>query len=94
MYSERRGAPVTFIKNDFVLHQARATAIDQSQLACNLAIENAKRHGFENRIQVLRHKLSEESVLDEVEDGLDLIVSNPPYVPNGALPELDPEIKL
>lgn len=63
-------------------------------MACNLTIENAKRHKFENRIQVKRHKLCEESVLDEIEDGLDLIVSNPPYVPNKDLLELDPEIKL
>lgn len=74
--------------------QARGTAIDQSQLACNLAIENAKRHTFDNRIQIIRHKLTEESVLDEIEDGLDLIVSNPPYVPNRDLLELEPEIKL
>lgn len=74
--------------------QARGTAIDQSQLACNLTVENAKKHKFENRIQVIRHKLSEESVLDDIDDGFDLIVSNPPYVPNGDLPELDPEIKL
>lgn len=74
--------------------QATGTAIDQSQLACNLTMDNAKSHTFENRIQIIRHKLSEESVLDEIEDGLDLIVSNPPYVPNKDLLELEPEIKL
>lgn len=42
----------------------------------------------------MRHKLSEESVLAEIDDGLDLIVSNPPYVPNRDLLELEPEIKL
>lgn len=74
--------------------QATGAAIDQSQLACELTVENAKRHKFENRLQVIRHKLSEDSALDEIEDGLDLIVSNPPYVPNRDLLELEPEIKL
>lgn len=69
-------------------------AIDQSQLACNLTMDNARTHKFDNRIQVIRHKLSDESSLEEIENGLDLIVSNPPYVPNKDLPELAPEIKL
>jgi len=76
------------------LPKARGTAIDQSQIACELTMENARTHKFENRIQVIRHKLTEESILDEIDDGLDLIVSNPPYVPNGDILELQPEIKL
>lgn len=57
-------------------------------------MENAKTHKFENRIKIIRHKLTEDSILNEVEDGLDLIVSNPPYVPNKNIFDLDPEIKL
>lgn len=74
--------------------QARGTAIDQSEVACNLTMENAKRHKFEKRIKVIRHKLTEDSVLDDIGDGFDLIVSNPPYVPNRDILDLDPEIKL
>lgn len=69
-------------------------AIDQSQMACDLTSENAKRLQLESRIQVIRHKLTEKSHFSEFENGLDLIVSNPPYVPNRDLLDLEPEIKL
>lgn len=78
----------------FLSIQAKSSAIDQSQMACDLTMENAKRLQLQNRIQVIRHKLTDKSRLDEIEDGLDLIVSNPPYVPNRDIPDLEDEIKL
>lgn len=78
----------------YSLPKAKSVAIDQSQMACDLTSENAKRLQLENRIQVIRHKLTEESQLSELENSLDLIVSNPPYVPNRDLLNLEPEIKL
>lgn len=69
-------------------------AFDQSQLACDLTMSNAKRHNLDSRITVYREKITKDSKLDQVEGSLDLIVSNPPYVPNTDLVRVEPEIKL
>jgi release factor glutamine methyltransferase len=55
---------------------------------------NAQNLGLANRLRVLRHKLTSESDLIEVEGNLDLIVSNPPYVLREDLKNLEPEISL
>lgn len=47
-----------------------------------------------DRIQIYKHKLSSNSELPEIEGKLDLIVSNPPYVPTHRLKALAPEISL
>lgn len=49
---------------------------------------------LDDRIYILNHKLTEESQLLEVEGKLDLIISNPPYVPTNDLKSLAPEIFL
>lgn len=55
---------------------------------------NATNLNLADRLRVLRHKLTAESQLDEVEGSLDLIVSNPPYVLRADLKKLEPEISL
>lgn len=69
-------------------------AIDQSELACKLTLENASNLKLDNRIQVFKHKLTDESELPEIEGSFDLIVSNPPYVLTKDLSVLEPEISL
>lgn len=70
-------------------------AIDQSEMACDLTRANAERHELDTRLSVHRQKLTRDSTnLDMVEGSLDLIVSNPPYVPNKDLKLVEPEIKL
>lgn len=66
---------------------ARVTGIDASPDALALAAENARRTGL--AVDLLRHDLS---------DGLppgpyDLVVSNPPYVPESELGEVEPEVR-
>lgn len=50
--------------------------------------------GLQNRIRILKHKLTDESELREIEGKLDLIISNPPYVPTSVIKTLAPEITL
>jgi release factor glutamine methyltransferase len=66
---------------------ARVTAIDASADALALARENAERCGL--RVELLEHDL-----LAGLPGGpFDLVVSNPPYVESGELPELQPEVR-
>src|SRR5213594_102233 len=64
-------------------------AIDVSPAAAAVARENANTLGLAARIRVVATDL-----LDGVRDlGADLIVSNPPYLPTGLVPELPPEVR-
>ena len=68
--------------------QAEGVAVDISESALDVAKQNAKRHGVENRIAFLRSDWFE-----KVQGTFDLIVSNPPYIPCRDIPNLDPEVK-
>lgn len=59
-----------------------------------MTAENARKYKLENRIHIVRDKLRKNSEMDKYESSLDLIVSNPPYVPNKDLANLPDEIKL
>lgn len=59
-----------------------------------MTLENATELALDNRMRVFKHKLTDDSELPEVEGKLDLIVSNPPYVPTRNLKTLAPEISL
>lgn len=71
-------------------------AIDQSRQACELTLENAKNLGFSERIQIFKHKIDSDDLPEKIayHQQFDVIVSNPPYVPNKDLMKLDPEIYL
>lgn len=72
-------------------------AIDQSQAACNLTLENAKNLNLSDRLKVFKHKLESGQLPDEITsitDKFDIIISNPPYVPTKDIFKLDPEIYL
>lgn len=64
-------------------------ALDLCPAAAAVARENAQALGFKSRIRVVVTDL-----LHAVSDlGADLIVSNPPYLPTGLVPELLPEVR-
>lgn len=67
---------------------ARVIATDVSAAALEVAAGNAERHGVAGRI-ALRHA----SLLDGVDPGAALIVSNPPYIPTGDIAGLPPEVR-
>jgi release factor glutamine methyltransferase len=67
---------------------ARVIASDVSKHALEVARRNAARHNVADRITFV-----ETSFLDGIEEGVDIIVSNPPYVPSVSKPGLTPEVR-
>jgi release factor glutamine methyltransferase len=69
---------------------ARAVATDVSQAALSVAQVNAERHGVSHRLTLL-----ESDCFDGVTPGtlFTLIVSNPPYIPDDELAELQREVR-
>lgn len=66
---------------------ARVTAIDVSRAALDVARRNAGRHRVADRIRFVQA-----SLLAGVQGPIDLIVSNPPYVPGGEIRTLQAEV--
>jgi release factor glutamine methyltransferase len=69
------------------LPSAYVTGTDISIAALDVARRNAERHGVARRVQFVNADL-----LDDVTSA-DLIVSNPPYIPDGDAPGLQPEVR-
>lgn len=74
--------------------QAQGIAIDQSEMACNLTLENATNLDLIERLKIIQHKLADDSNLAGVDEKFDLIVSNPPYILSKDIKALEPEISL
>jgi release factor glutamine methyltransferase len=70
------------------LPNARITASDVSPEALVVARRNAARHGVVDHITFV-----ETSFLDGIEEGADVIVSNPPYVPSVSALGVTPEVR-
>jgi release factor glutamine methyltransferase len=66
-------------------------ATDVSAQAVKLAMENARKHGIQQRICFLCGDLFEP--VKGQEKSFDLIVCNPPYIPTNQINKLQPEIK-
>jgi release factor glutamine methyltransferase len=69
---------------------ARVTAVDIDAEALAMARRNAERHGVAQRIQFLQGDLFEPLPPDVQ---FDLILSNPPYIPRGAIASLPPGVR-
>ncbi|NPB07257.1 MAG: peptide chain release factor N(5)-glutamine methyltransferase [Aquificae bacterium] len=67
----------------------KVTGVDVSEKALRVAALNAERHGVTGRLKLLKGDLYR-----PVEgQRFDFIVSNPPYLPEAAWPELPPEVR-
>jgi release factor glutamine methyltransferase len=73
------------------LRQVRVCAVDASAAAVQIARLNARRHGVEERMEFVSGDLLEP--VAEEREGFNLIVANPPYIRNGDLAGLAPEIR-
>ncbi len=73
------------------LTEARVWATDASELALALARQNAERLGVAGRVEFVRGDLLEPLLGGGV--AVDLLVSNPPYIPSGELAGLQEEVR-
>lgn len=75
------------------LKSARIFATDTSAKALDVARENAHRHGVAGRIRFLEGDLFAPLEELDIAAQVDMIVSNPPYVPQGFGSVLQPEVR-
>ena len=75
------------------LSGARVLAVDKSPDALELAKRNAALHGVGGRVGFLLGDMLGPLYAGGYAGGLDLIVSNPPYVPSAEMPGLQPEVR-
>lgn len=71
---------------------ARVIATDIAPEAVLLARENVRAVGVEERVKVLACDLGE-SVPERFEGKIDLVISNPPYVPSGIMEDIPAEVR-
>jgi release factor glutamine methyltransferase len=75
------------------LNEARAVSIDISPEALAVARRNAERHSVTERIDFILSDCFVALTLRESRASFDLIVSNPPYVEEGAMADLQREVR-
>jgi release factor glutamine methyltransferase len=75
------------------LTSAHVIATDASGRALAVARENARTHGVANRIRYLEGDLFGPLEELDLRGRVDIMVSNPPYIPAGDLNSLQPEVK-
>ena len=71
--------------------RARLIATDISESALSVARSNAERHGVASRIEFLEGDLL--APLEKLTGVVDIVVSNPPYVPDRSLATLQREVR-
>lgn len=67
---------------------ARGVAVDLSANALAVSLDNALAHGVADRLELLQG-----TWFEPVTGCFDLIVSNPPYIPDAVVPGLEPEVR-
>lgn len=76
----------------YYLKDVHVYSVDVSDTALEVAAENAKRLGLESKVTLLKGDLFEP--LDDLglHNSIDIIVSNPPYIPTKDISELQKEV--
>lgn len=70
----------------------RMTAVEISEIATKVTLENAKRHGVTDRLDLMREDFAAWMKVQQ-EMQFDFIVSNPPYVAKGEFSTLPPDVR-
>ncbi|MFW6267162.1 MAG: peptide chain release factor N(5)-glutamine methyltransferase [Halanaerobium sp.] len=74
------------------LEDAKVVGVDLSAQALKVARENMEKHELSERMSILKSDLLAEFIKREIK-GIDIIVSNPPYISETEMKELSPEVK-
>lgn len=75
----------------YYLKKAQVWATDISQKALEVATENSKTAGVSERVKFIRHNIMEG--FPQINEEMDVIVSNPPYIPQKDCLGLDKKVK-
>ncbi|MGV8145828.1 MAG: peptide chain release factor N(5)-glutamine methyltransferase [Alkaliphilus sp.] len=75
------------------IDEIRIKAIDISKKALEVAKKNAKTHGVDEKIEFLLGDIFAPITNKDEESFFDIIVSNPPYISNGDIETLIPQVK-
>lgn len=75
----------------YYLKKAQVWAIDISQKALETATENSKTAGVSERVKFIKHNIMER--FPQIDEEMDVIVSNPPYIPGKDCLRLDEKVK-
>ena len=75
------------------LPTAQMFATDSSGSALRVGLQNAERHGVHDRVWFLQGDLMEPLGRVGLERQVSVLVSNPPYIPDGQLEFLQPEVR-
>lgn len=73
--------------------QARVYAIDISPAALTVARINIRRYHLEKNIQLLLAGTLASPELEFLKERVDLLISNPPYIPDDRIPALPPTVR-
>lgn len=65
-------------------------AVEREPAALGLLLENRRSFGLEDRLSVIQGSWGE---MFADRPAFDLVLSNPPYIPTGVLPRLEPEVR-
>jgi len=74
------------------LEDAKVVGVDLSAQALKVARENMEKHELSERMSILKSDLLAEFIKREIK-GIDIIVSNPPYISEAEMEELSSEVK-
>jgi release factor glutamine methyltransferase len=74
------------------LKDAKVVGVDISPEAVKIARKNAEKFELEERLSIVQSNLLEGFIKRDIK-GIDIIVSNPPYISDAEMEELPPEVK-
>ena len=75
------------------LPEAMVTAVDISEAALSCCDRNIRKHGLENRVKAIKSNLFEDLTRFKLTNIIDMVVSNPPYIPSIDIASLSVNVK-
>jgi release factor glutamine methyltransferase len=75
------------------LPRAAITAVDISDEALECCSRNIFKHGLQNRVKAVKSNLFQDLTSKGFTNNIDMVVSNPPYIPTDDISELSSNVK-